>query len=89
MLGKGGDAAFWATLALKLKVQGDWNQETASTDGRSLKCNPAWVGSLTEDERIGLVAHEVAHLALSHHTRAGSRDWKLPRRWTRPPAWCA
>jgi predicted metal-dependent peptidase len=74
VLSRGGDAAFWATLALRLKVKPAWDKETLSTDGKTLLCNPLFVASLTDDERVGVIAHEVAHLALAHHTRKGSRD---------------
>jgi predicted metal-dependent peptidase len=77
VLDKGADATFWATLALRLNVVADWSRETLSTDGKSLMCNPKFIASITDEERIGVVAHEVAHLALSHHARMGSRDRTL------------
>jgi predicted metal-dependent peptidase len=77
VLSRGGDAAFWATLALRLKVKAAWEKETLSTDGKTLFCNTAFVARLSDEERVGVIAHEVAHLALSHHTRMGSRDHTL------------
>lgn len=78
VLGRDAKSVFFATLALKLKPGVDWNVETAYTDGTHLLINPDWFLGLTEEERIGVVAHEVMHPALNHHTRRGPREVK---RW--------
>jgi len=51
---------------------------TMATDGRTLFYNSKFVGSLTKDELVFVLAHEVMHNALEHHIRRGSRD---PKRW--------
>ncbi len=69
--------AFFACLALKLNTEADWKYETAATDGKDLKYNPEWFLGLSEEQRVGVVAHEVLHLAMKHHVRRGHRDFKL------------
>jgi hypothetical protein len=49
-----------------------------ATDGVSLFYNPAFVETLNAAELAGVLAHEVMHPALQHHTRRGDRDRK---RW--------
>ena len=45
-----------------------------ATDGVSLFYNPEFVDSLNAAELAGVLAHEVMHPALQHHTRRGDRD---------------
>lgn len=69
---------FFAHLALRLAPKVREDIPTAATDGRSLFINPKfWLG-LTDEERVGVVAHEVLHPALFHHTRRMGRD---PVKW--------
>jgi len=49
-----------------------------ATDGVSLFYNPEFVETLNAAELAGVLAHEVMHPALQHHTRRGDRDRK---RW--------
>jgi predicted metal-dependent peptidase len=78
VLGTGAAHVFFATLALRLKLQPDARVETAATDGKRLLYNPAWFATLSLDEAQGVVAHEVLHNALCHHARRQGRD---PARW--------
>ncbi|HEV3074625.1 MAG TPA: VWA-like domain-containing protein [Thermoanaerobaculia bacterium] len=71
---------FLANLALRLERIDDPTTETAWTDGVTLGINPTWFGELSDDQRLGLVAHECFHVALGHHLRRGSRE---PDRWNR------
>jgi len=48
-----------------------------ATDGQRIVYNPALVEKLTPAELEGVLAHEVMHLALSHHCRRGERDAQL------------
>ncbi len=68
------DQPFFGALALRLNPVEDRSAETAWTDGRSLGYNPDYIQDLPMRQLIGLVAHEVMHLALCHHTRQGARD---------------
>jgi predicted metal-dependent peptidase len=65
---------FFGSLALKLELLPDPDTETAWTDGRQLGFNPDYIQALPMDALKGLLAHEVMHLALCHHTRQGTRD---------------
>jgi len=78
ILGRDAKSAFFATLALRLTPEVDWTCETIATDGKVLAYNPAFVASLSSDEVVGVLAHEVMHNALAHPCRRGTRD---PTRW--------
>ncbi len=73
-LGRDAKSAFFATLVLRINTRQDYEIDTASTDGAEFAYNPDWWIGLTEKERIGVLAHEVLHVALAHHCRRGSRD---------------
>jgi predicted metal-dependent peptidase len=45
-----------------------------ATDGVSLFYNPEFLETLNAAELAGVLAHEVMHPALQHHTRRGDRD---------------
>lgn len=68
------DQPFFGTLALRLKLLEDKACDTAWTDGVSLGFNPEYIEGLPMGQLVGLVAHEVMHLALCHHTRQGQRE---------------
>jgi len=53
---------------------------TAATDGISVTYNEDFFEKLTPEERIGLIAHEAWHVALTHMTRRGDRDHQLYNR---------
>lgn len=73
------NAVFITTILFNLKQSWDSTRPTASTNGLDLKINPDWfMEELTEDERIGLLAHEAWHVAFQHMIRLGDRD---PERW--------
>lgn len=49
-----------------------------ATDGTTVFYNPGFVDSLSTAELVGVLAYEVMHPALQHHTRRGDRE---ARRW--------
>ena len=65
---------FFGTLSLRLKPIPDESIATACTNGEYIKYNPKWFLRLREQERIGLIAHEVMHVALFHMIRRDNRD---------------
>jgi predicted metal-dependent peptidase len=76
---------FFGVVLCNLKVEpidsASWpadQVETMATDGKRLIYGAAYVVALTAKKRVGLLAHEVYHIALRHHTRRGDRD---PRLW--------
>lgn len=74
VLDKQAKSVFFATLALRMRPVVSWEEETAATDGRRLIYNPEFVNSLTAEERIGLLAHEVMHNAMGHPVRRGELE---------------
>lgn len=69
---------FFASLLLKMVIKEDPNFPTMATNGKELRYNPNYVDGLTPDEVKGVLAHEVMHTVLVHHTRRGNKD---PERW--------
>jgi predicted metal-dependent peptidase len=72
------DQPFFGVLALQLEIIESTINDTAWTDGKRLGFNPAFVAKLSQDELIGVVAHEVMHPACGHPWREGGREHK---RW--------
>jgi hypothetical protein len=65
---------FFGVLALKLKFVVDESISTANTDGTRLSFTPKFVKKQTMPQSKGLIAHEIMHIVLNHHTRRGDRD---------------
>jgi predicted metal-dependent peptidase len=65
-----------ASLVLRLEPVERPGLGTTATDGRRLLFDPEFFGSLSEPERIGILAHEAMHAALWHcdKRRRGGRD---------------
>ena len=74
------DRFFWASCLLQKPVILSDQVETAATDGLRYWFNPAYLASLTGEEGLGLLAHEVEHVARKDNLRRGNRDAKL---WNR------
>ena len=72
------DNPFFGSLALGLNIHRDDRVPTMCTDGRFIKWNGDFVDQHTDKEIIGVVAHEVLHVAFKHMLRRGERD---PERW--------
>jgi len=68
------DHPFFGTLLFRLGGRPSSAIATMATDGVSLFYNPAFVETLNAAELAGVLAHEVMHPALQHHTRRGDRD---------------
>ena len=69
---------FIATVGLACKHSMDENVPTACTDGVSIKYGTKFWNKLDSEEQIGLMAHEIWHIVLSHMHRRGDRS---PKRW--------
>ena len=76
VLGKDAASTFFATLALRLKVQTDWTMPTAWVDGKHLAVNPEWFTSLPLEQQKAVIVHEVMHLAAHHEARRQGREMK-------------
>jgi predicted metal-dependent peptidase len=68
------DMPFFGVLALQLQViESDLN-ETAWTNGQQMGFNPKFVSTLTNDQLIAVIAHEVMHCACGHPWRESGRE---------------
>ena len=67
-------SVFLSTICLSLKHRFTEEIPTAATNGLSIIYNPDFLNGLTAQERTGLLAHEVWHVAFNHLTRIGERD---------------
>jgi predicted metal-dependent peptidase len=68
------DTVFYSTLLAQLKLQISEVVPTAGTNGIDLYMNPHFVESLSLDETIGLLLHEVKHVVYEHPVRAHEMD---------------
>jgi predicted metal-dependent peptidase len=68
------DHPFFGTLLFRLGGKASLSVATMATDGVSLFYNPEFVDTLSAAELAGVLAHEVMHPALQHHTRRGDRS---------------
>jgi predicted metal-dependent peptidase len=68
------DHPFFGTLLFRLGARRCGSIATMATDGVSLFFNPDFVDTLNAAELAGVLAHEVMHPALKHHTRRSDRD---------------
>jgi predicted metal-dependent peptidase len=68
------DHPFFGTLLFRLGASPCSSIATMATDGVSLLYNPDFVETLSAAELAGVLAHEVMHPALQHHTRRGDRN---------------
>jgi predicted metal-dependent peptidase len=70
------DHPFFGALALRMDIQEETRgrTHTMATDGRSVFYQKDYVEGCSDQELVGLLAHEVMHPAMQHHTRRGDRD---------------
>ncbi len=69
---------WWASLYLNMIRIETVGVETMAVDGTHLFYNPMFTESLTDKECIGVLLHEVGHIALLHVYR---RKYREPERW--------
>lgn len=67
---------FFATLMMKRNFIEDDTIETANTNGKDIRFNPAFIESLPADQLQGVICHELMHSTLLHHLRRNGRDIK-------------
>jgi predicted metal-dependent peptidase len=71
---------FFASILLGLDTKESPRFPTFATDGKRLWYNPTFAATLSDDELIGVLCHEVLHCAHLHPWRRGSRE-KEPWNW--------
>lgn len=74
------DHPFFGSLAVQLVLVEENSFPTMATDGTHLFWNRTFVEKLQKPELIFVLAHEVLHNALDHHTRKGRREHE---KWNR------
>jgi predicted metal-dependent peptidase len=70
------DHPFFGALALRMNLEEETKgrTRTMATDGRSIFYDNGFVKGCSDLELVALLAHEVMHPAMQHHTRRGDRD---------------
>lgn len=68
---------FFGSLAMALPTIEDTDISTMATDGKSIRFNPSFVDRIPFEQTMGVVAHEVMHVALKHMLRRGTFDPKI------------
>jgi predicted metal-dependent peptidase len=68
---------FYSTLAFFLNPVLSDDCRTAATDGLGIWINPDFFTELTLEQQVGLLWHEVLHIAFEHAFRRGERDRRL------------
>jgi len=68
---------FFVSKLVTIKHNVDNNQPTAYTDGESISYNEEFFLSLSFDQRITLICHELAHIIFCHHLRMRGRNVEL------------
>jgi predicted metal-dependent peptidase len=71
------DAPFFGAIACGLPSELDESVGTACTDGTRIRYAPTFLEKLEVRQVVGLIAHEVLHIALLHSVNRGSRDPQL------------
>lgn len=66
-----------ATARLKFRMIDELWCQTMATDGFNIFINEEFASTLTEEEVIGVIAHEVMHCILGHIDRRGNRRHDL------------
>lgn len=72
------DHPFIGSLVLSMPMRPDPSVSTAATDGKSILYNEEYLGGMTHDELVFVIAHEVFHGMLFHNHRRGNRS---PVKW--------
>lgn len=67
---------FFATLMMKRNFIEDYKIETACTNGSDIRYNPDYFATLSQDEVVGVITHELMHIVLLHHLRREGRESK-------------
>lgn len=68
---------FFGALAMGCEVIEDDSIPTMCTDGKRIRFSPAFVEKYSFDEVVGVIAHEVMHIAFKHMLRKGDFNHKL------------
>ena len=65
---------FFGLLLMHMKMAIDESISTAATDGERIYFSPKFLDSLTDEEVVFVLMHEIIHVALQHVYRDGPRN---------------
>lgn len=68
---------FFGSTITNVEYQELLDIDTAATDGNKIYYNPEFLGGLTIEEQIFILAHEVCHIAFNHISRRKDKDKNL------------
>ena len=68
---------FFGSTITNVEYQELLDIDTAATDGNKIYYNPEFLGGLTTEEQIFILAHEVCHIAFNHISRRKDKDKNL------------
>ena len=68
------DHPFYGCIAMRFELKERPEIQTMATDGPNLYYNEPWVMALSDEELVGVIAHEAMHVILMHNLRIGGRD---------------
>ena len=63
--------------SINLEYKTDLKYHTAATDGKNIYFDPDYLASLSGDERLFIIAHELMHIKFEHMYRIKGRDGKM------------
>jgi len=68
---------FFGCVITDIKYKVDISIKTAATDGQNIFYNPNFLDSLTIEQQVFVIAHEVCHIAFNHILRSEGKIAKL------------
>ncbi len=75
---------FGAEIAgLTMEYKTDLKYHTAATDGKTIYFDPNYLASLTDDEKLFIIAHEIMHIKFEHMFRLKDKNGQIrdPQVW--------
>lgn len=69
---------FFGALVIPMQMIEQPSINTMATDGKCIMYSPKFVESISAEEILGVLCHEVMHVTNAHHLRRGKRN---PRLW--------
>ena len=69
--------------AANLEYKTDLEYHTAATDGKNIYFDPDYLASLSDDEKLFIIAHELMHVKFEHMYRIMGKDGQMrnPHLW--------
>ena len=65
---------FFGSLAASVEYVKSADRRTIASNGMVIYYNPAYIESLTEEERVFVLTHEICHIAFDHIRRGRGKD---------------